>query len=145
MATATEISYQAAAAACDAVVDLVDSHGTAAGFVEIRTGAIPANVEAAATGTLLATITLQDPAFGAASDQNPNARATLNGAPSDASADAAGTAGYFRVYIGGGTTGVIQGTAGLAGDTPDMTLNDKTFEVGGTVTITSYTITMPEA
>lgn len=143
MATATEISYNAAAQACNAVVDYVDN-GTGAGYVEIRTGSPPTNVEAAATGTLLVTITLADPAFGNASDQNPNAQAALASSPT-ASATASGTAGWFRVYTSAGTNGVIQGTAGVSGDTPDMTLNDKTFETGGTVTITAYTITMPEA
>lgn len=141
MATDTEISYNAAAQACNAVVDYIDS-GTGFGYVEIRTGAIPANVEAAATGTLLASITLQDPAFGSASDQNPGAQAAIAGSPSDTSANASGTAGYFRVYTSAGTNGVIQGTCGTAAS--DMNLNDVTFQAGGTVTITSYTITMPE-
>jgi hypothetical protein len=140
MAVNTRISNATAIDACNAVVDKIDA-GTGAGYVEIRTGAPPTNVEDAASGTLLASITLQDPAFGNAADQNPNARATLNGSPSDSSANATGTAGWFRAYTSG-AVGVIQGTAGTA--TVDMVLNDATFEAGGTVTITSWTVDMPE-
>ncbi len=51
-------------AAASAVVGLLDA-GPAAGRIEIRSGTMPATPQTAATGTLLATVTLADPAAGA--------------------------------------------------------------------------------
>ena len=67
---ATRITQAAAAAACDAVVDRLDA-GAAAGYIEIRTGSQPATADTAATGTLLGTLTLSDPAFGNATTASP--------------------------------------------------------------------------
>lgn len=138
---ATKIANASAIAACDAVVDRLDTGG--AGYVEIRTGSQPSDPDAAATGTLLVTITLQNPAFGAAADINPNARAAMNGTPS-AVAVANGTAGWFRGYTNGAAK-VIQGTAGASGSGEDMELDNTSIAIGQTVTIVSWTVTMPEA
>src|SRR5688572_78714 len=98
---ATRISNASAAAACDAVVDLLDG-GAGAGYVEIRTGSQPATVATAASGTLLGTLTLSDPAFGAATTASP-AVATANAITSDTTADNSGTAGWYRAYDSTGT------------------------------------------
>lgn len=66
----TRIANAAAAAAVNSVVDLLDG-GAGAGYIEIRTGAQPASVGTAASGTLLGTLTLSDPAFGNATSANP--------------------------------------------------------------------------
>ena len=111
MATAFRVSNAGAKAALDALTALL---GTAsAGYIEVRTGSPPTNVEDAATGTLLATCTLSADAFGNAADLNPGARSTANAITQDASADNSGTAGWFRAYDNGGT-GVIQGTVGTS-------------------------------
>lgn len=90
------ITQAAAKAMVDAFAALPDA-GASAGYIEIRTGTAPATPETAATGTLLGTLTLSDPAFGAATTANPSV-ATLGTVTGDTSADATGTATWARVY-----------------------------------------------
>src|SRR3954469_8550000 len=63
------------------------------GILEIRSGAQPASADNAATGTLLASMTLPADAFAAASG---GSKAKL-GTWQDTSADNAGTAGWYRL------------------------------------------------
>lgn len=134
---ATSISTAARNAACDAIVDLIDG-GTGAGTVEIRTGSKPATPATAATGTLLATLTLSDPAFGSAA----NGVATAGAVTGDSSADASGTAGWFRVKDSSGTA-IMDGTVTLSGGGGDMILSALDIVAGGTVNVSAWTVTMP--
>lgn len=129
---ATRIPTASRNAAVDAIVDRLDS---AAGTVEIRTGSQPASANDAATGTLLATLTLPAPAFGAGSTGTATASAisTVQGV-------AAGTAGWFRAKTNGGAT-VVDGSVGTSGE--DLNLNTTTISVGVDVSITAWTITVP--
>lgn len=129
-----KISTTARNTACDGIVDLCDAGG--AGTLEIRTGSQPANPGTAASGTLLATFTLPNPAFGAAS----TGVATLN-AVTSVTAAATGTAGYFRIKNNAGTA-IMDGDCGTSGAT--LNLNTTSITSGGNVSITSGTITMPE-
>lgn len=138
MALQTRISAGARTAAADAIVDLVDG-GAAAGYIEIRTGAAPATPATADSGTLLATLTMSDPAFGAAA----TGVATASAITSDTSADASGDAGHFRIKDSDGNV-ILQGTAGEAADTPNLTFDDKSIVAGGTVAITALTVTVPQ-
>jgi len=124
-------------AAADAVVDRADG-GSGAGTIEIRTGTQPASADSAATGTLLATITLGDPAFGPAS----NGTAALADTPLSGAAVADGTAGWFRMLDGDGNT-VLDGSVSATGGGGDLQLSTTTITTGLTVTITSGTVTMP--
>ena len=63
----------------------------------------------------------------------------------DASADAAGTADYYRLYASNGTTCHEQGTVTATGGGGDLTLNTITTSVGLVVTITGWTRTAPGA
>lgn len=130
---ALSISTTARNAAVDGVVDLLDVGG--AGTVEIRTGAKPAAPGDAATGTLLATLTLSAPAFGSAvtGTANLNAVATVN-------AVATGDAGWFRAKSGAGTA-IFDGTVGTGG--AELNLNSVSLIAGGAVTVTSGTFTAP--
>ena len=141
MAVQTKLSNAAAIAACNAVVDLLDG-GSGAGYIEIRTGSPPSNVDDAAPGTLLATLPLSDPAFGSAADANPGATATASAITSDSSADATGTAGWFRAYDSNATA-VIQGTVGTSD--ADLILASVSITAGNTVSVSSWTVTMPES
>ena len=139
MAKSFKISTAARDAACNAIVDLVDG-GVGAGLVKIYTGAAPTNPGDAASGTLLGTLTMSDPAFGASSSGTATA-STIN---DDTSADASGTAGYFRILQSDGTTVVMQGTAGLTGDTPNLVFDNATIVAGGTIGIDTLTVTVPQ-
>jgi hypothetical protein len=127
-------------ARANAITAAVDA-GSGAGILEIRTGAKPASPDDAATGTLLASITLADPSFGAAVD----GVITLDNTPelSDASADATGTAAHFRIKTSAGT-GVIDGTVTATGGGGDLTLNTVSLVAAATFTITG-TNTITEA
>lgn len=136
----TRITQAGAAACCDAIVDLLDA-GSGPGYIEIRTGAQPASVATAASGTLLGTLTLSDPAFGAATVASP-AVATANAITSDTSADASGTAAWFRAYDSNGL-GVIDGDITATGGGGDLELDDVSVVAGGTIAVTSWTVSMP--
>lgn len=140
MALATRISNAAAIASCNAIVDLIDVGG--AGKLRIYDGTQPADVDTAiTTQTLLAELTLSATAFGNAADANPGGRATAATITSDSSADATGTATWFRVISGGGTA-IIDGSVGTSG--ADLNLNTVSIVSGATVAISSWTFTVPE-
>ena len=141
MANNFRIANVAARALADAFDDRVNT-GAGTARIEIRTGAQPADPDTVASGTLLATVNLANPAFGAAADANPGGRITANTISDDVSADATGTAGWFRVYDRGGAA-VADGEVGTAG--ADLNLNTTAITAGSTVSITSMTVTMPEA
>lgn len=132
----TTLATSARNAAADAVVDLFDA-GAGAGTVEIRSGTKPANPNTAPSdGALLATLTLSDPAFGSAV----NGTATANAITSDSSADATGTASWFRGQDSNGNA-VLDGSVGTSGQ--DMNLNTTSIVAGAIVAITSWTYTQP--
>ena len=140
MALATRISNVAAKAACDAIVDLCDVGG--AGRLKIYNGTQPTDADTAVGAqVVLADLTLGNPAFGAAADANPGGRATANAVTADSSADAAGTATWFRVFNNAGTA-LWDGSVGTSG--ADMNLNSVTISLGANVSISSWTFTVPE-
>lgn len=136
---ATRISTDARNAAADAVVDLLDA-GAGAGYIEIRTGTQPATPNTAASGTLLGTLPLSDPAFGNAA----TGTATAGAITSDTDADASGTAGWFRGYDSNNNA-VIDGSITGTGGGGDMELDDTAIVAGGTIAVTGWTVTMPGA
>lgn len=124
-------------AAADAVVDRADA-GAAAGQLQIYTGTLPADPDTP-TGTLLATFTLNDPAYGAAE----SGVAVLDVTPAiTATGAAAGDAGWGRITDSDGTT-VFAGTVTATGGGGDFTMSTVTVSVGLTITVTSGTVTMP--
>lgn len=124
-------------AATNGVVDLVDA-GPGAGYVEVRTGSAPASADDAASGTLLFTFTLADPAFGDAA----SGTATAASVPRTAVAVATGTAGWARLHDSAGTK-VLDLSVGTSGT--DVEISSTSITVGRTVTLTALTITAPAA
>lgn len=108
----------------------------AAGKIKIYTGSQPATADTAVSGTLLATFTLSDPSFGAAS----GGVITLAGVPLTVAAAATGTAGWFRLMTSADAS-VLDGSVGTSGN--QINLNTTSITSGVNVTITSGTITMP--
>lgn len=109
----------------------------ASAVLKIRTGAAPADVATADSGTVLATLNL--PADWMAA---PSAGAVAKaGTWEDTSADDAGTAGHFRLYATDGTTCHMQGTVTATGGGGDMTVDNVVFAAGQSFTITGFTIT----
>lgn len=140
----TKIANSEAISACDAVVDALDG-GTGAGVLKIYDGTQPSGGPdaSAGTATVLAELTLSDPAFGDASDAAPGGQATANSISDDSSANASGTATWFRAETSGGTA-VIDGDAGT-GTGNDLVLDSANISAGATVSVSSWTVTMPES
>jgi hypothetical protein len=141
MANDFVISNAAAQASLNAIVAALDA-GTAAVW-NIYSGTPPTDVDAALSGnTLLAQLTMNATSYGAATDLAPGARATANAITADSSADATGTATFYRQLTQNAGTPVTQGTVGTA--TSDLILNTTAITAGSQVSITSSTITQPE-
>ena len=141
MAAAMGINNAVAIAALNAKVDAIDTGGGTA-VLRIYSGTRPDKVDTALSGnTLLAELNLSNPAFGAAADDNPNAIATASAITDDSSANATGTASFFRVLDRAGTA-VIDGNVGTSGE--DLNLDSVSITSGQTVSISSWTITEKE-
>lgn len=133
---AISISDALASAIADQVTTAVDA-GAGPGTINVYTGAKPASVATAASGTLLATFTLADPVAAAAAagvatwDMSPTITATVA---------ATGTAGWFRTADSTGAA-VFDGTVGTSG--ADLNFSSVAWTSGGTVELTSGTTTEP--
>lgn len=137
---AVQLSTATVNAKADKVDDLVNG-GSAAGTIKVYSGTQPVNANTAITGTLLATFTLDNPAFGAASA----GVITLAAVPLSTTGVAAGTATHFRCASGGtgGVGTVFDGSVTATGGGGQLQLNTTSISVGVTVQITSGTYTMP--
>ncbi len=131
---AYRLSTAARNAACDALVDLIDSGGT--GTIRIRTSTQPTNVGDADGGTLLGTLTFSATAFGSSS----TGTATAAAITSDTNADASGTAGNFRIYNG---SAAIHSDGTCALGSGDMSFDNNVIVAGGTIACSAFTITIP--
>ena len=98
---------------------------------------VPANVAAADSGTVLATLNLPSDWLAAAAS---GAKAK-SGTWEDTSADATGTAAHFRIYASDGTTAHIQGTVTATGGGGDMTVDNTSIASAQQVTVTGFTLT----
>lgn len=117
----------------------LDAITTACGtspLLRIYSGTAPTNVRTALSGnTLLAELAMASTPFGSAS----SATLTAASISSDTSADATGTASFFRIYKSDGTTAVVQGSVSTSG--ADLNLNSTSLTSGGTVAVSSLVIT----
>lgn len=131
------MTIQLSAAVRNARLDAIETAIGASAVLKIRSGAAPANVAAADSGTVLATLNLPSDWMAAASA---GAKAK-SGTWEDTSADAAGTAAHFRIYASDGTTAHLQGTVTATGGGGDMTVDNVVFAAGQAFSITTFTLT----
>lgn len=121
-------------AALDAAMDRADG-GAGAGTLKIYTGSQPADADDAESGTLLVTLTLNDPAFAAAS----GGTKALDVSPVvTAAAGNTGTAGWFRIEDSTGVN-VLDGACGEGSG--ELSLDNTDITSGQDVTINSLVIT----
>lgn len=121
----------AANAACDAMAALANS-----GRLKIYDGAQPATADTAVTTqNVLADLTMNATAFGA----SVAGVATANAITSDSSADATGTATWFRLLQSNGSTVICDGSVGTSG--ADLNLNTVSIVTGAAVAVTAFTLT----
>mgnify|MGYP006191101649 CR=1 FL=1 len=135
------MALQFSTAVRNARLDAIETAIGASAVLKIRSGAPPANVGAADTGTVVATLALPADWMSAAS----NGSKAMLGSWADAAADAAGTAGHFRIYATDGTTAHAQGTITATGGGGDMTLDNTVFAAGQAFSITGFTINEPNS
>lgn len=134
MAADPRITNAIASSMADIIGVALDS-----GTLKIYTGTIPTNADTAlGAQTLLGTLTFGADAFPGAS----NGVLTANAITADSSADATGTAAWFRCLKTDGTTVVMDGTVGTSGE--DLNLNTTSIVTGANISISSMTITQPK-
>lgn len=130
------MSLKYSTAVKNAKLDAIESTVGASAIMKIRTGAAPTNVSDADSGTVLATINLPADWMAAAASGSK----AKSGTWSDASADASGTAGHFRIYASDGTTQHIQGTITATGGGGDLTLDNTSIAAGQQVDVSSFSL-----
>ena len=131
------MAIQLSVAVRNARLDTIESTIGTSAVLKIRTGAAPANVAAADSGTVLATLNLPSDWMAAAAS---GAKAK-SGTWEDTSADATGTAAHFRLYASDGTTAHMQGTVTATGGGGDLTVDNTSFAAAQAFTVTGFTLT----
>lgn len=138
---AITLTNSASASMLTALVTAIDS-GAGSALCVVYSGTPPASAEAVLSGnTVLANVALSDPSATVSGKT-----LSFSGMPrSDVSADASGTATFFRIHISAdGTTpgtAVIQGNCGTSGT--DMVLASTALVSGASFSISSASITLP--
>lgn len=132
MAHSPKLANLTVNAEAEALSDLFDT-----GYLRIYSGTKPVDADTALSGnTLLAELRFGNPAFGAAV----NGVLTANALTQDSSADATGTATFFRAFRSDGTTVIMDGEVGVSGS--DLNLNSVAIQAGTIVQVTSMIITV---
>lgn len=129
------MALQFSASVRNARLDAIETAIGTSAVMKIRTGAAPADVATADSGTVLATLTLPSDWMAAASAGSK----AKSGTWQDASADATGTAAHFRIYASDGTTAHLQGTVGIGSG--DLQVDNTSFASGQSFTVTGFTLT----
>lgn len=121
----------------NARLDAIETTVGVSAVLKIRSGAQPATVATADSGTVLATLTLPSDYLAAAS----GGTKAKSGTWEDASADATGTAAHWRLYASDGTTAHAQGSVTATGGGGDLQVDSTSFTAGQSFTVTSWTFT----
>lgn len=131
------MSLQYSTTVRNARLDAIETAVGTSAVLKIYVGSPPANCAAAATGTVLATVSCPSDWMAAAS----GGVKAKSGTWEDTSADAAGTAGWFGVWDSGVTTRHLQGTVTATGGGGDMTVDNAVFAAGQDFVIDTFSIT----
>lgn len=132
------MALQYSVAVRNAQLDAVESTTGATAKLQIRTGAQPADCATAASGTLLAELTLPSDWMAAASSGSKAKSGTWSG-----TAVATNTAAHFRLVDNAGTTCHAQGTVGTSGT--DMIVDNTSFATGQAFSISTFTLSAGNA
>lgn len=132
MANNLKLSSTTVNAEADALSDLLDN-----GYLRIYDGSQPANANTAiTTQVLLAELRFNATAAPAAS----GGVLTMNAITQDSSANATGTATWFRALKSDGSTVVFDGSVSTSG--ADLNLGSTSITSGASVAVTSMTFTV---
>lgn len=117
--------------------DTVTSRAGSGALLRIYSGTRPANADTAPAGTLLAELTCGSPFAPAAS----GGVLTANAITQDSSANATGTATWFRLVNSAGTTTVMDGDVTATGGGGDLELVTTSIVATQPVQVTAFTFT----
>jgi predicted amidohydrolase YtcJ len=135
MALSLKLSNATVNAEADAHSALLNS-----GYLRIYDGTQPTNADTAiGAQVLLAELRFGATAFAAAS----GGVATANAITSDSSANATGTATWYRTLMSDGTTVVSDGSVGTSG--ANLNLNSVAITAGAAVDCTAFVFTQPKS
>jgi hypothetical protein len=132
------MAIQLAVSTRNAKLDAVEVDVGASAILELRSGAAPANVAAADTGTMLVSMTLPADWMGAAA-AGAKAKAGTWSGTGDAAAGAGTDIGHFRLKTSGGVA-KMQGTVTVTGGGGDMTVDNVNVAQNQAVTVTAFTL-----
>lgn len=113
--------------------------------IRIYSGTVPTNADASlSSNTQLAELACASTPFSGFTDTGSAARATFGTITDDSSADATGSATFFRLLKSDGTTVVAQGEVSNGTPARELTLNTTAITSGSIVSITSGYFELPE-
>jgi hypothetical protein len=132
MANSPKFANVTVNAEADALARLLDN-----GYLRIYSGTQPATADTALSGnTLLAELRFAATSAAAASA----GVLTFSAITSDTSADATGTAAFYRALKSDGTSVVMDGSVGTS--SADLVLNSTAIQSGAQVDVTSFSLTV---
>jgi hypothetical protein len=120
----------------NAQLDAIPNAIGTSGKLRIYDGSRPA------TGGTVSTLLAELPLSATSAPASSAGVLTLNAITSDSSADATGTATWFRIVTSANVF-VMDGSVGTSG--ADLNLNSTSLTIAGTVSVTSFTITAGNA
>ena len=122
----------------NAMLDAIETEIGASAKLRIFDGSIPTNTSDPDAGTVLAELDLPADYMAAASGGTKLKQGTWE----DSSANATGTAQYFRLYETTLSTCHIQGTVTVTGGGGDMTVANTSFATGQPFEINTFTLSL---
>lgn len=135
------MALQYSVALRNAQLDAIETVIGVSAVLKLRTGAPPADVATADSGTVVATMTLPSDWMAAASGGSKSKSGTWE----DTSADNAGTIGHWRLYQSDGTTCHAQGTVTNTGGGGDLTVQNVIVTAGQAISISSWSFSAGNA
>lgn len=134
------MAVQLSVAVRNAGLDTIESTTGATAKLQLRTGAQPADCATAASGTLLAELTLPSDWMAAASGGAKAKAGTWSGTGA-----AAGSAAHFRLVDNAATTCHMQGSVTATGGGGDLTMDNVVIAVSQAITVNTFTVTAANA
>jgi hypothetical protein len=111
------------------------------GYLRVYSGVRPATADTPLSGnTQLAELRFANPASPAAVD----GVLTFAGLTPDTTADATGTATFYRTFKSDGTSAIVDGSVSATGGGGDLELNTTAIVAGAAVEVTAFSYTMPK-
>ena len=129
------MAVQYSVAVRNAQLDQFETTAGVSAHLHLRSGAAPVDCATAASGTLLADITLPSDWMNAASTGTKTKLGTWSGTGA-----AAGSVGHFRIVDSAGTTCHAQGSVTVTGSGGDMTVDNAVVAASQVVTVNTFTL-----